>query len=97
MTFIRIEIGGVLKGFHMDVSIFCGGYSELAVKQYINSNPLKDVKDLCNGKLKMEKYGITYESVFTMNDIYKKTSADVKKICEIATAAADAVKGYFND
>lgn len=98
VRFIRIELAGVPKGFHVDISLSCGGYSEVAVKQYVNSNPLKDVKELSAGRLRAgEKNVNAYENVFVLYDIYRKTSADVKKITDIAVAAADAVKDYFNE
>ena len=98
IRFIKTDVlGGALKGFHMDVSLFCGGYSEPAVKQYVSSNPLKSLNELSSGKLREGKNMVIYESVFAMNDILKKTSSDEKRIAEIAIAASNAVKEYFNE
>lgn len=96
--FIKTDIlEGAVKGFHMDVALWCGGYSETEIKKYVNSNPLKDVKGLPSSNLRTGKNSLVYENVFVLHDIYGKTSNDVKKISEIAIAAADAVKEYFNE
>ena len=96
--FIKTDIlEGAVKGFHMDVALWCGGYSETEIKKYVNSNPLKDVKGLPLSNLRTGKNSLVYENVFVLHDIYGKTSNDVKKISEIAIAAADAVKEYFNE